>query len=156
MGFQLVDLGEEAYQYLLQQSSNTVKVTLYADTQGPNGGSITGAVDVADGDDIAAVTSEPSGSAYARQTVTNTNITIQDDGSSNAQIDIPDVTFDVSDSSQEVNAYAVTIEFPASVFASDGGTPTEHLFFTGQMDSNYDLSQFNSTVDFADGRLTLN
>lgn len=93
--------------------------------------------------DVVDITTEPSGSAYERQSAdfpddfTNSN----DEG--DWQSVIADQTFDTSDSDQEVDSYFVVIEFDSDE-AEDDGTATDHLFFAGSLDQSYDLSQIDS------------
>lgn len=99
---------------------------------------------LSDGSDVADITTEPTGSAYARQTATldGTDFTNSDSGG-DWQTTIADQTFDTSDSSQDVDAYFIVVNF-ASEDTSDAGTATDHLFWTGNLDQTYDLNSVDS------------
>lgn len=58
-----------------------------------------------DSDDYAAITTEPTGAAYAPQT--QSTVTVQLDGNNDGQIVVDPVTFDVSDSTQTVDSVYV-------------------------------------------------
>jgi len=60
---------------------------------------------LADADGYAAITTEPTGAAYAVQS--QSTVTIQLDGNSDGQIVLDAVTFDVSDSSNTVDSVYV-------------------------------------------------
>lgn len=149
------DHGEEFVQDLVINSGKTFTVGLYADVDGPNGGSISGADDIVDSSDVGAVTTEPAGSAYAQQDDAASNFTASLDGSNNVVISGSTLTYDVSDSSQTVNAYFVIVNYASDVVSSDGGTATDHLLGTGYLDQEYDLAQFDTTVDLDPVELTL-
>lgn len=99
---------------------------------------------LSDGSDEGDITTEPSGSAYARQSATfdGTDFTNSESGG-DWQTTIADQTFDTSDSSQDVDAYFIIVNY-ASEDASDGGTAADHLFWTGQLDQTYDLNSVDS------------
>jgi len=156
MGAEFTDFGEEFVQDLVITSGKTFDIALYADVDGPDGGTITDAVDVTDSSDVTLIESgaEPSGSAYARQQDAASGFTASLDGSNNVQIAGTTQTFDVSDSSQTVNAYMVVVNYQSDLVASDGSA-TDHAMYTAYLDQAYDLSQFSSTIDLNPVKLTL-
>ncbi|ELY49878.1 hypothetical protein [Natronorubrum bangense] len=90
---------------------------------------------LSDSDDVSAITSEPSGSGYARQSATrDSNFTFSLSGG-DWQTVIDDLVYDTDDSTESVDGYFVT-----ATFTADGdGSATEHLLFSGQLDQTYDL-----------------
>jgi len=149
------DHGEEFVQDLVINSGKTFQIGLYADVDGPDGGTIGTTNDITDSSDIADITTEPSGGSYARQSDTASGFTASLDGSSNVTISGTTQTFDVSDSPEEVNAYFVIVPYTSNLVSSDG-SETDHLMATGYLDQKYDLSQFDTTVDLDPAELTLN
>lgn len=98
---------------------------------------------LSDSSDIGAVTTEPAGSSYARQSATldGADFTNQDN-TGNWESIIADQTFDTSDSTQAVDSYFVVVSF---VSDDTGDTSaTNHLLFTGGLDASYDLSNVDS------------
>lgn len=71
-----------------------------------------------DGDGYAAITTEPTGAAYAAQT--QGTVTIQLDGNSDGQIVIDPVTFDVSDSTQTVDSVYIRDSASGDLIATNG------------------------------------
>jgi len=136
--------GEEYMQDLVIASGDTVDIGLYNDSTDALGESA----------DIGDITTEPAGSAYARQSDALSGFTASS-VSGNIQIAGTTQTFDVSDSTQTVDSVFVVIPFQSDVVSSDGSV-TDHLFFTNALDQSYDLSQFDSTVDLDPTKLTLN
>jgi len=153
MGSVFSDYGEEFVQDLVINSGKTFQVGLYADADGPGTPSTTD--DIIDQDDVSAISTEPSGSNYSRQSDAASNFSASLDSNDNIKITGSTLTFDVSDSSQDVNAYFVVVPFASDVVGSDGGTTTDHLFFTGFLDQTYDLSQFDTSADLNPVELTL-
>lgn len=96
---------------------------------------------LSDGSNVGDITTEPTGGAYARQSATmdSGDFTNADSGG-DWQTTIADQTFDTSDSSQDVDAYFITVNFASD----DTGTDAEHLFWTGQLDQTYDLNSVDS------------
>jgi hypothetical protein len=93
-----------------------------------------------DSSDIGGISTEPSGAAYSRQSATfdSADFTVQDNANSNWEAIIADQTFDTSDSSQDIDAYFVVINFQAS--DTGDGSANDHLYFTGPLDQLYDLN----------------
>lgn len=150
------DYGEEWVQDLVINSGVTFDIALYADSNGPNGGNLSNTVDPSDSDDVSIITSgsEPSGSAYSRQSDAASNFSASLDGSTNVVITGSTQTFDVSDSSQAVNAYMVIVPYQSDLVGNDGST-TDHMLGTAYLDQDYDLNQFDNTVNLDPAQLTL-
>lgn len=146
------DFGEEWVQDLIINSGKTFNIGLYADADGPGTPGTTNDID--DGSDIGDITTEPTGTGYTAQTDATSNFTAELNGSNNVSIVGSTLTFDVSDSSEDVNAYYVTVDFTSDLVASDGAD-TEHLIGTGYLNQLYDLNQFDTTVDLDPATLTL-
>jgi len=139
MTTQLHDTGEEFIMDAVFRSDtltkpNSVTVGLFNDSTDA----------LSDGSDVSGITTEPTGSAYARQSASldTTDFTNSDSGG-DWQTTITDQTFDTSDSSQDVDAYFIVVNFAAED-TSDAGTATDHLFWTGQLDQTYDLNSVDS------------
>ena len=133
----LTDIGEEYILDAYKNSGATLIIGLYADADGPDGGSITGAVSIGETDDIGAITSEPSGS-YGRVNEDLANTTIDLSGA-DALIDIPQQDITVTGAGETVNAYFVGINFDSDK-AGDAGSPVDHLIHTGFLSSSRDLT----------------
>lgn len=132
----LTNYGEEWIQRAAMQdiSPTTINCGLYNDSSDALG----------EGDDVAGISTEPAGSAYAKQSVTApTNVTFSLDGSNNLQVDIDDQTYDTSDSSQTVDSYFLVVNFQATIVSADGGA-TDHLVLTGALSQSRDLSQIDN------------
>jgi len=85
--------------------------------------------------DLADVTTEPTGSAYARQSDT---FSVTQNGSNDAQIDNDNqLTYDTSDSSQSIDGYFVVANFQ-STFLGDGAA-TDHIIALVGASQTYDL-----------------
>ncbi len=98
---------------------------------------------LSDSSDVSAISTEPSGGAYARQSASiGTDFTNQDNGGNWESI-VADQTYDTSNSSQSVDSYFVVVNFD-SQDAGDGGTASDHLLFTGSLDQTYDLGSVDS------------
>lgn len=137
MTTQLHDTGEEAILDDFFEGSLTkpasVDIGLYND----------GTDALTDSSDVGNITTEPAGSAYARQSAAfgTTDFTNQDNGGDWESI-IADQTFDTSDSTASVDAYFIVINFQSD---DTGDTSaTDHLLFTGSLDQSYDLSNIDS------------
>jgi len=131
-------------QDLVINSGETFDIGLYNDSTDS----------LSDTSDVSDITTEPAGSAYSRQSEAATDFTaslVTDD----IQIAGTTQTFDVSDSSQTVDSVFVVVNYASDIVSSDGGTATDHLFYTNALDQSYDLSQFSSTVDLDPTKLTL-
>lgn len=93
---------------------------------------------IADADDLAAITSEPSGAAYDYQAAV---MEADDDGDWHAQANA-EVTFDTSNSNETVDSYYIAKSFQAVETAD--GAPTLHLLYTGALSQSRDLSQIDT------------
>lgn len=136
--------GEEFMQDLVIGSGKTFDIGLYNDATDA----------LSDTSDVGDITTEPAGSAYSRQSDSASGFTASLSGG-DIQIAGTTQTFDVSDSSQTVDSVFVVVNFASDVVSSDGGTATDHLYYTNALDQSYDLSQFDSTVDLDPTKLTL-
>jgi len=126
----LTDLGEE-YWNKNGLEGVSIDIGLYNDsTDG-----------ITDSDDLSAITTEPSGTSYARQTDTFSVVDISGDwGIQNDS----SLSFDVSDSTQTVDAFFLVITFTASDTGDSGDN--DHLVACGDLTQSRDLSQ----IDFLD------
>lgn len=104
-----------------------------------------------DTDDLAAITTEPAGSFYERQTLTIGTDFTPADFSGNYGTRIADKLFDISDSSQDIDSY-----FLVASFQADGeSSANDHLIAVGTLDQTYDLSQITE-FKVSDARITRN
>lgn len=143
MTTQVHDTGEEfAIKDLFRSDEFTkpasVSVGLFHD--GEVSGDTGAGDDLGDGDDVSVITTEPSGAAYARQTASfdGADFTTEDNPSNNWQAIIADQVFDTSDSSQDIDAYFIVVNFQAE--DTGDGAANDHLYFTGPLDQLYDLN----------------
>jgi hypothetical protein len=99
-----------------------------------------------DSSDVGAITTEPAGSAYARQTVSldSSDVSLSQ-ASGNLRAEAA-VTFDTSDSSQTIDAYAVVVTFQSDIVNSEGSA-NDHLLTSATVGETVDLSSGNDTVD---------
>ena len=106
--------------------ASTVSIGLYNTTD-----------NLADGDNVESITTEPSGSGYSRQSVAlGTDFTLSNVGG-NWQAEANDVVFDTDDSIEDVNGYFVTVVFESD--EAGDASPSENLVFSGDLDKQYDL-----------------
>ena len=93
-----------------------------------------------DADDLSAITTEPAGSAYARQLIAlPADLTISQVGG-DWQFELGGVSFDTSDSSQSVDSY-----FLVANYQGDGdGSATDHLIASGSLDQTYDFGSVDT------------
>lgn len=128
----------------------TVDVSLYHD--GEVSGDTTAGDNLADSDDLGAITTEPdTATAYARQTVgidgnTTVDVTSTDNASGNWQVNIPDQTFDTSGitTAHTVDAYFIIMNFSSEDAGETTKTSSNHLLYTGNLDQAYDLANIDS------------
>jgi len=101
---------------------------------------------LSDSSDIGAITTEPSGASYGRQSASfdSADFTVQDNASANWETVITDQTFDTTDSSQDVDAYFVVVTFQAS--DTGDSSANNHLYFTGPLDQTYDLNSVDEFI----------
>ena len=134
----LHDTGEEVIiRHFFEETVSkpgSVSVGLFSDSAAP----------LSDDSDMAQLANEPQGSAYTSQTLNfgTSGFTAEDNTNENWQVVFSDLTFDVSDSSEAVDAYYVSITFE-SQDAGDSSAQ-EHLLFTGDLDQEYDLTAIDS------------
>jgi hypothetical protein len=125
LAYILTDIGEEWYTKTNLDSAS-VTFSLYND----------GTDAISDGDDIAAVTTEPSGASYSRLSDTVSAVKLSGDwGFDNDN----DVILDVSDSSQTVDGVLMLATFTSS--ETGDSSATQHLVATAQLSQTTDLSQ---------------
>ena len=95
---------------------------------------------LADGDNLAAITTEPAGANYARQSASldTSDFSVGQNADNNYEASMIDLTYDVTDSSQSVDAYFVVVNFQSSVAGDTAAS--DNLFWTGFLDQTYDLS----------------
>lgn len=115
---------------------SSVSIGLYHD--GEVSGDTTNGDDLSDSDNVGAISTEPQGSNYNRQTATfdSSDFSIQDNPSANWEAIISDVTFTTDDSSQDIDAYFILVSFNST----EAGTDQDQLYFTGPLDQLYDLN----------------
>lgn len=89
--------------------------------------------------DVGDLTTEPAGSAYARP---STTVTTSADGGDYGPISDSQVSFDVSDSTQTVDAAFAVVNFQSS--RAGDGSATDHIVFVDALSATYDLSQSSS------------
>lgn len=130
----LTDYGEEYFiQNGLDSGTTAWSVGLYDDSTDA----------ISDTDDVGEITTEPAGTAYARQT--STFSPSDEDGDANslteATINDSSLSFDTSDSSVSVDSWFLVINYQSS----DGETTaSDHLIATGALSQSYDLSSVDS------------
>ena len=141
MTTQLHDIGEQFERSVLSGEAAlpaSVDVTLFHD--GERSGDTTNGDDLVAGNDLAAISTEPDGESYARQTVSldgTTSWTIQQDANEDYEM-VVDATlsFDLSDSSNpsQLDAYAVIVNWDA------GGGVAPNLWWTDTFDEAKGIS----------------
>lgn len=143
MTTQLHDTGEEFETKVLigdASKPSSVDVGLFHD--GEVSGDTAAGDDLTDSNDVGDITTEPSGAAYSRQSVTlDTSGFSATQSSGDWQFDSDSqLSFDLSDDgSGTLDAYFVVVNYQA-----DGdGSKTDHLYFTGNLSTDYDLSNVN-------------
>jgi hypothetical protein len=125
LAYILTDIGEEWYTKTNLDSAS-VTFSLYND----------GTDNVGDGNDIADIQTEPSGSNYSR--ISNTVSAVKLSGDWGFDND-NDVILDVSDSSQTVDGVLMLATFTSS--ETGDSSATQHLVATAQLSQTTDLSQ---------------
>lgn len=132
----LTDLGEE-YTVETALEGVTVTIGLYDDSTDA----------VADTDDVADITTEPSDGNYARQSV---GLTLSDESGDWAAISDAQVSFDVTNTTGSVDSYMVIVSFQADDTGDAGAN--DHLICTGALSQTRDLSQID-TLNVASGSI---
>lgn len=125
------NLHDQGEQLILNAAfgSRTVDVGLYNDSTDALSDSAT----------YSSITTEPTGASYAVQSVTGPTISLN---SGTSELDLGNLSFDVSDSTVSVDA----------VYVRDSSTGD--LIFTNIMGSTYDLSSID-TLDLSNAGMTL-
>jgi len=135
----ITNIGEE---YLYENNANgeTVTVGLYEDATDSLG----------ETDNLSAITTEPTGSAYSRQSDTvTTRINAGEFGFDNDG----QISFDTSDSTQTVDAVFIVVNFQSDSVAGDGSA-TDNLVAAGDLSQSRDLSSVD-TLTIAANDLTI-
>jgi len=135
----LTDIGEE---WIVENNIDGASITvgLYEDATDTLG----------EGSTLSDITTEPTGSNYARQSSPVT--TGQISGNFGADND-NGLSFDTSDSSQTVDAAFVVVNFQSDTVAGDG-TATDNLVAAGDLSQSRDLSSV-TTLEIAAGDLDI-
>jgi len=135
----ITNVGEE-YLYENNADGETVEVGLYEDATDALGES----------DNVSAVTTEPAGSAYSRQSDT---VTTRLSGGEFGIDNDSQLSFDVSDSSATVDAAFIVVNFQSDSVAGDGSA-TDNLIAAGDLSQSRDLSSVD-TLNIPAGDLTI-
>lgn len=108
---------------------------------------------LSDSSDVGAITTEPSGSSYARQSVSfGSAMSALADSNTNWMTEFDDVVFDVSDSATTVDGVFIVITYQGSSESSS----SDHLLFTAGLSQSTDLSQINGTLTAQNVGMSLN
>jgi hypothetical protein len=135
----ITNVGEE-YLYENNADGETVKVGLYEDATDALG----------ETDNLSAVTTEPAGSAYSRQSDTvTTRLSAGEYGFDNDN----QISFDVSDSNASVDAAFVVVNFQSDSVAGDGSA-SDNLIAAGDLSQTRDLSSVD-TLNIPAGDLNI-
>lgn len=127
MSYIVTDLGEEAV-VTFNLDGITLDIGLYNDSTD----------NVSDSDDLAALSTEPSGSAYTR--LSSTFSVVKSGGDWGIQND-SNIQFDVSDSAQTVDGVFCLFTFQAA--ETSDGSPQPHMVATAPLTDSRDLSQID-------------
>lgn len=137
LSVQLHDTGEEfILDYVFTDGATrpaSVSIGLYNDSTDA----------LTDANDVVDITTEPTGTAYARQTASFPGDFTNSDNTGDWETVVANQTFDTSDSTQSIDSWFVVINFDSDD-AGDAGTASDHLLVTGSFDQTYDLSQIDS------------
>jgi len=135
----VTNVGEE---WIAENNINgvTVTLTVYNDSTDS----------LSESDNLAAISTEPSGASFARQSDSVTTLQIGSDfGFDNDS----QITFDTSDSSQTVDTRAYIVNFQSDTVAGDGGA-SDNLVAVASLPQSYDLSSLDE-LQMAAGDLEL-
>ena len=142
MGHHLHTTGEEFMQKQvfredLLTNPGEITVGLHLDDSGEGGD------DLADGDNVGDVTTEPTGSNYNRQTASfeSADFDPEENADGNWQVIVDDLTFDTDDSDEDIDSYFIVVDFNA-----DSGVDGDNLFWSGPLDQLYDLTHVDEFV----------
>lgn len=95
-----------------------------------------------DTSDIGDITTEPTGTSYSRQSVSlSADVTLGVNASDNVYIEVDNQTFDVSDCSQDVDAYFVIVSYQSTVVNSESGA-NDHILFNGSLNQTINLNNW--------------
>ena len=133
----LADFGEE---YIADKlSGESFDLGLYNDSTDT----------LSDSDDLSAITTEPTGASYARQTESFSSADLAGDwGLTNDT----SISFDTSDSTQTVDTLFLVVNF-TSDDAGDGSA-TDHIFIKVPLSSTRDLSNWQS-LEYGSGDIEI-
>lgn len=143
MGHQLSDIGEEWFNENGWPGASLI-ILLYDDSTDT----------IAETDDVAAVTTEPSDGNYTRQTYSVASGDVKD-LSGDWGLDVPEQSFDMGGTTGTVDSWMILINFDSDE-AGDGGTAADHYILNGQLSQAYDLSNISGflNVDNIGGTVT--
>jgi len=129
------NVGEEYVQRLLANDLSIITswtIGLYNDSTDS----------LSDASDVGDITTEPTGGAYNKTTVDlSGDVTIGLNANDNIYIETTDQTFDISDSSIDVDAYFVVVSYQSTVVNSESGA-NDHLLFNGSLNNTLNLSNW--------------
>lgn len=131
----LTDIGEEYLMDILAGNEtpvSSIEIGLYNSSDA-----------LAETNDVGDITTEPTGASYARKSASlPSDVSVSIDAGDYKMAMTATKTFDTSDSSVSVDQYFVVVNFDSDE-ASDGGTATDHLFWTQSLDQTYDLDSID-------------
>jgi len=106
---------------------------------------------LADGDDIGAINTEASGSAYSRQSVSldSTGFVVEASGSNFVASGSGSITFDLTDDSGSFDGYFIVANYQRQ----GEGTASDHLILSGNLDTTYESHVDKLEVDQFGGQL---
>lgn len=128
MSYQLTNIGEE-WSLKTNLDGASVSILLYDDSTD----------NIGDTDDLSAITTEPSDGNYSRQSATLTFAVKDSDG---AAVTSAQVSFDVTDTTGDVDSYGIVANFQSST-AGDSSAQ-DHLVATGALSQTYSLSNLDT------------
>ncbi len=135
----ITNVGEE-YLYENDTDGATVITGLYEDASDS----------LTETDDISAVSTEPSGGSYNRQSA---SVSTRFSGGEFGIDTDNQLLFDTADSSQDVDAAFIIVNFQSNTVAGDSSA-TDHLIAAGDLTQSRDLSSVD-TLTISAGNLTI-
>lgn len=124
----LTDLGEE---WLVKNNADTATLDLGLYNDGTD--------TISDTDDLGAITTEPSGASYARQSTAVSAADLSGDWGFNND---SQESFDTSDSTQSVDSYFFVANFQAD--DTSDTTANDHMIATGALSQSRNLSDIDT------------
>jgi len=128
MSHLLTNIGEE-WSLTHNLDGASVTILLYDDSTDSIG----------EADDLDAITTEPTDGNYSRQSATLTFAVKSDDG---AAVSDAQVSFDVADTTGNVDSYAIIVNFQSSTAGDESAQ--DHLVGAGALSQSYDLSNLDT------------